>query len=156
MPDIPLPGEQLLALVKCYTGSPRTIFSAHVERIYEMRKAANSKRWRREFGGKSAPSSTDTSLFHGAGLFSWGRPYRFKECLKRNADGNPGAAGIPAVVQVISVIAVHNVNVVGLVPVVSPEFRIRINDTEQKTPVLKARKPPNLHKGEAVDAERVT
>ena len=111
-------------------------------------------RW--EFGEKSAPSSTDTSLFHGAGRFSWGRPHRSKECLKRNADGNPGAAGIPAVVQVIAVIDVDDVNVVGLVPVGSPEFRIRINDTEPIATVLEAREPANLHKGEAVDAERVT
>jgi len=42
-----------------------------------------------------------------------------------------------------------------LVPVRSPEFRIRINDTEPIAAVLETRKPANLHKGEAVDAERV-
>jgi len=119
-------------------------------------RALVSIHWRREFGERSAPNSTDTSLFHGAGRFFWGRPYRSKECLKRNADGNPGAAGIPAVEQVIPVIEIRDVNVVGLVPVVSPEFRIRVNDTEPIAAILETRKPANLHKGEAVDAERMT
>jgi hypothetical protein len=97
----------------------------------------------------------DTSLFHGAGRFSWRRPLRFKEFLKRNADGHPGAAGIPAVVQVIPVFDVHDVNVICFVPVGSPEFRIRINDTEPIATVLETWKTANLHKGEAVNAERV-
>jgi hypothetical protein len=41
--DISMPGEKLLALIKCYAGSPRTIFFAHVERIYEKRRTVISK-----------------------------------------------------------------------------------------------------------------
>jgi hypothetical protein len=78
------------------------------------------------------------------------------EHLKRNADGNPGAAWIPAVVQVIPVIGVRDVNVIAFVPIVSPEFRIRIDDAEPIAAVLETRIPANVHKGEAVDSERVT
>jgi hypothetical protein len=42
-----------------------------------------------------------------------------------------------------------------LVPVVSPEFRIRINDAEPISAVLKAWESADLHKGKAIDAERV-
>ena len=78
------------------------------------------------------------------------------EHLKRNADGNPGAAWIPAIVQVIPVFGVGDVNIIAFVPILSPEFRIWIDDTEPIAAVLEARKPTNLHKGEAVDSERVT
>jgi hypothetical protein len=76
--------------------------------------------------------------------------------LKRNADGDPGAAWIPAVIQVIPVIGVRDVYIVAFVPVVSPEFRIWINNTEPIAPVLEPRKPANLPEGEAVDSERMT
>ena len=52
-------------------------------------------------------------------------------------------------------IVVHHVNVVSLVPVVSPIFRIRINGTEPIPTVLEARIPANIKEREAVDAEIV-
>jgi hypothetical protein len=83
-------------------------------------------------------------------------PSQFADHLKRDANCNPGTARIPAVVQIIPVIEVTDVNIVGLVPSVSPVFRIRINATEPIAAVLEARIPANLHEGEAVDAEPVT
>jgi len=74
---------------------------------------------------------------------------------KRDADCNPGAARIPAVEQVIPVIHVIDVNVVGLVPVGSPVFRIGIIEIEPKAVVLEARKPAHHHEGEVVYAEPV-
>jgi hypothetical protein len=82
-------------------------------------------------------------------------PSPFVNHLKRDANCNPGAVRIPTVIQVIPVIEVLDINIVRLVPVVSPVFWIRINGTEPIATVLEARIPANLHEGEAVDAERV-
>ena len=75
--------------------------------------------------------------------------------LERNADGDPRAARVSAVKQVVPIVDIHDINIVGLVPVISPEFRVRINHTEPIPAVLESREPANLHKGEAVDSERV-
>ncbi len=75
--------------------------------------------------------------------------------LERDTNGNAGTIGIPAVVQVISAIVVGYVNVVGLVPVVSPVIWIGIKDAEPIATVLEARKTAHYHEGHAVDAERV-
>jgi hypothetical protein len=75
---------------------------------------------------------------------------------KRDADRNSGAARIPAVVQVIPVIDVIDVNIVGLVPVGSPVFRIGIIEIEPIAVVLEAWIPAHHHEGEAVYAEPVS
>lgn len=76
--------------------------------------------------------------------------------LERDANCNPRPARIPAVVQVIPIIQLCDVNIVGLVPVVLPVLRIRVNDTDPIAAVLEARIPAHHHEGLAVDAERVT
>ena len=58
--------------------------------------------------------------------------------------------------QAIPIIDVRDVNVVGLLPIGSPEFRIRIDDAEPITAVLETWEATDVHKGEAVGAERVT
>ena len=76
--------------------------------------------------------------------------------VKRDANCNPRAVGIPAVVQVIPIAGVCDVDIVGLVPVPTPIFRIRINHTEPIATVLEARIPAHHHEGFVVDAERMT
>jgi len=78
------------------------------------------------------------------------------ERLKRNTDGNARASGIAAIVQVISVVDVHHVNVVSLIPVGSPEFRVRINNAKPIAAVLESWKSANFHKGKVVHTERVS
>ena len=80
---------------------------------------------------------------------------RFVDRLRRDANCNPRAVRIHAVVQVIPVIRVCDVNIIGLVPGVSPVFRIRINHTEPMASVLEARIPALHTEGEAGDAEIV-
>ena len=62
---------------------------------------------------------------------------------------------MPTVVHVVSVVLIDNVNVVGLVPVVCPVVRPRINQAKPKAVVLEAREPANHHVGLVVDYERV-
>lgn len=57
-------------------------------------------------------------------------PSRFVDRLKRDAKCNPRAVRMRAVVQVKPVLRVSDVNIIGLVPGVSPVFWIRVNDTE--------------------------
>ncbi len=76
-------------------------------------------------------------------------------CSKRDADCNSRGARIPAVEQVIPVIVVVDVNIVGLVPVVSPVLRIRIDRGEPIATVLEARITAYHHEWEIVNAERV-
>jgi hypothetical protein len=77
------------------------------------------------------------------------------ESMEGDANCNPRAIGIPAVVQVIAAIAVIDVNIVGLVPGVSPVFRIRINKSEPIAIVLEAWEPAHHQERKAVDAEPV-
>ena len=63
---------------------------------------------------------------------------------------------IPAVVEVIPVVEVIDVNIIRLVPGVSPVFWIWVNETEPIAIVLEARIPAHHHEGEAIDAEPVT
>jgi hypothetical protein len=84
----------------------------------------------------------------GAGLKNYGS--------KRDANRDAGAARIIAVVQIVSVIGIIDVDVVSLIPVGSPVFWIRINETEPIATILEARKSSHHHEGQAVDAEGVT
>jgi hypothetical protein len=77
------------------------------------------------------------------------------ESIDRDANCNPRAIGIPAVVQVIAAIAVIDVNIVSLVPGVSPVFRISINKSEPIAIVLEAWEPAHHQERKAVDAEPV-
>ena len=76
------------------------------------------------------------------------------ESLHRDTDRN-SCARIPAVIQVIAAIGVDNINIVGIVPIVAPVFRPRINRTEPIALVLKAWKSAHNQKGKARDAESV-
>ena len=78
-----------------------------------------------------------------------------KSNLIRNTDGHAGTAWISAIVQVIPVVAVYDVNIIGLVPVVSPKFRIWVNNSEPIATVLEAWKSAYFHEREAVDTKRV-
>jgi len=62
---------------------------------------------------------------------------------------------MPTVVHVISVVLIGNVNVVGLVPVVCPVVRPRIDKAEPESAVLEARESANHHIRLVVDDERV-
>ena len=75
--------------------------------------------------------------------------------LQGDADCNSRAARIPAVIQVVAIVGVQEIHVVGLVPIVSPVFGIRIHDTEPIAAVLEARVPVYLQERQAVDVERV-
>ena len=73
--------------------------------------------------------------------------------LKRDADRNSRGGGIPAVIQVITVVGVVDIDVVGVVPVISPVFRPWINGTNPIAVVLEAGISANDQKGEALDSE---
>jgi len=152
----PLRGENRLAAIQCDPGRPRSIFCARMEQIQDNRRAIVSHHVVeiavRE--ARQTPQKLPGSVELGASLED--DRIEITEHLKRNAEGNPGAAWIPAIVQVIPVIGVRDVNVIAFVPIVSPEFRIRIDDAEPIAAVLETRIPANVHKGEAVDSERVT
>jgi hypothetical protein len=75
--------------------------------------------------------------------------------INRDANCNAWPIRIPAIVQVIPAIDGVDVNVVILVPSVSPVFRIRINKNEAIATVLEAWIPAHHQEGEAVDAEPV-
>jgi hypothetical protein len=72
--------------------------------------------------------------------------------LPRDVDGNSGVR-IPMVEQVITVVDVGDINVVGVVPVISPIFRPWVNETDPIALILKARVPANNQEGQSVDAE---
>ena len=74
--------------------------------------------------------------------------------LQRDVDRN-ALAGIPAVVEVIAVVHVVDVDVVVVVPVISPGFRPWVNGTDPITLVLEARVSAYHQEGKSVDAESV-
>jgi len=51
------------------------------------------------------------------------------------------------VVQVIPVVDVHDINIIVVVPVVSPVFRPRVNGSDPIATVLEARVSADDHKG---------
>ena len=75
--------------------------------------------------------------------------------VQEDADCNSNP-GIPAVVQVIAVPEVVDIHIIVVIPVVSPVFWPRVNDTEPKATVLKSGISANNYQREAVDAEPVT
>ena len=76
------------------------------------------------------------------------------EPLHRYADRN-SYVGISAVEQVVTVIDVGYVDVVGVVPVIRPVFRPRVDHTEPIAVVLEAGVSAHNQEGETVDAELV-
>jgi hypothetical protein len=75
--------------------------------------------------------------------------------LEGDVDRQAWAAGISPVVQVIAVAVVGNVDIVSLIPIVSPVIRVRIHEREPIAAVLESRHPAIQHEGHAVDTERV-
>jgi len=77
-----------------------------------------------------------------------------KDALHRNADRNSDVR-IPAVVHVIAVIGVDNIDIVVVVPVISPVFRPGVNRTDPIALVLKAGISTHNQERKAGDAELV-
>jgi hypothetical protein len=88
--------------------------------------------------------------YHHKGSLSRVRPGYIR--LHRDADCNSDI-GIPAVVHVVAAVSIDNINVVVVVPVVSPVFRPRVKGTDPITTVLEARVSAHNLEGEAVDAK---
>ena len=76
------------------------------------------------------------------------------ETLHRDADRNSDV-GIPAVEQVIAVVYIGDIDIVVVIPVISPILRPRVNQTDPITLVLEAWVATNDEEGQAVDAESV-
>src|ERR1700687_3939514 len=72
--------------------------------------------------------------------------------LHGDADRNSNV-GISAVVHVIAVVRIGDINVVVVIPVIPPEFRPWVHETDPVTLILEARVPTYNHEGQAVDAE---
>ena len=72
--------------------------------------------------------------------------------LKRDTDRN-SRVGIPAVVHVIAIIDIGDINVVVVVPVISPVFRPRVNRTDPIALVLEAWVSPYNHERQRVDSK---
>ena len=76
------------------------------------------------------------------------------EPLQRDVDGY-AFAGIPAVIEVITVVHVVDVDVVVVVPVVSPVLRPRVNGADPIALILEARVSAYDQEGQGVDAKAV-
>ena len=74
------------------------------------------------------------------------------EHLHRDAYGNSDV-GVPAVEEIVTVVDVSDIDVVGVVPVIRPVFRPRVNHAEPVAAVLEAGISAYNQEGEAVDAE---
>jgi hypothetical protein len=72
--------------------------------------------------------------------------------LHRDADCNSDI-GIPAVVHVVAVVGIDDINVVVVVPVISPILRPRVKGTDPIATVLEARVSAHNFEGKAVDAK---
>ncbi len=72
--------------------------------------------------------------------------------LHRDADCYSNT-GIPAVVHVIPVVHVSDVNIVVVVPVISPGFGIGVNRADPIAVVLKARVSADNQEGKTSDSE---
>src|SRR5271157_2792882 len=77
---------------------------------------------------------------------------RLSTPLPRDVDRNRDVR-IPAVVQVVAVVDVGNINVVVVIPVISPVFRPWVNETDPIALILKARISLHNQEGQAVDTE---
>ena len=75
--------------------------------------------------------------------------------LEGDADGYARVVGIAGVVEVISAVVVVDVAIVGLIPVGSPELRVRIEEDEPVSGVLEARVSADVHERQTIDAEEV-
>ena len=78
-------------------------------------------------------------------------PVRF---LHRDIDRDADV-GIPAVIQVVAIVDVEDIDIVVVVPVISPRFRPWVDFTKPITLVLEAWEPADYQEGEAGDAEAV-
>jgi hypothetical protein len=74
--------------------------------------------------------------------------------LHRDADRNSDA-GIPLVVKVIAVVDVGDIDIVVVIPIVSPVFRPGVNETDPIALILEAWVSANNQEGQAVDVESV-
>ena len=74
--------------------------------------------------------------------------------LHGDADRNPHV-GVPAVVHVIAVVGVDNIDIVVVVPVISPVFRPGVNRTDPIALVLEAGISADNQERQARDAEFV-
>jgi hypothetical protein len=95
------------------------------------------------------------SLYHTGRFTIWcslSRSCTGKNPLHRDADRNSDAR-IPAVEHVIAVVDIANIDVVGVVPVISPGFWPWVNQTEPIAVVLEAGISAHNQEGKAGDAE---
>jgi len=74
------------------------------------------------------------------------------EPLIRDTDRDSGV-GVPAVVHVIPVVHVCDIDIVIVVPIVSPVFGPRVNGTDPVAFVLEAGIPADNLEGQAADSE---
>jgi len=72
--------------------------------------------------------------------------------LHRNPDRYPGPR-IPAIKQVVSIVYVIDVDVVRVIPVVSPVFRPWVDGTEPVSAILETRVSSHHHEREDADSE---
>jgi hypothetical protein len=80
---------------------------------------------------------------------------RCNASVQRDVDCNSGTARIPAIEQIIAVVYIVHVYVVGLVPILSPVFRIRVHGAEPIPVVLKARISTYGQEWQAIDMEEM-
>jgi len=74
--------------------------------------------------------------------------------LERNRDGD-WVVRVIAVIQIVPIPGVVKIHIVGLVPVLPPAFRPRIDNRDPVSVILEARLSSDKDQGKAVDAEEV-
>src|SRR4051812_48192059 len=72
---------------------------------------------------------------------------------KRDADGHARPLGVPAVVQVVPAFVVINVDIVRLVPAISPVLWVSVHDVKPIAPIVESRMSPILPERLPIDAE---
>src|SRR5579862_3886313 len=72
--------------------------------------------------------------------------------LQRDVYRN-SLTGVAAVIQVVAVVHIVDVDIVVVVPVISPGFRPRVDGADPVTLILEARVSAYHQEGKAVDAE---
>jgi hypothetical protein len=72
--------------------------------------------------------------------------------LERDTDRN-SSAGISAVVQIVAIVNISDIDVIVVIPVISPIFRPWVKSTDPITVILKAGISANNQEGKPGDAE---